>query len=142
MAETPEKKFITTFCEAWGEVAAPLLGGQTELGLLALREVQGDGVQAALAVAATWSLGFLTTCSGALPGILLGDDERELLTRTALEQNLAAMEGGVDLLLTFRVQLARRLRVSGVRLGGDGTCDRGRRTLGQFRQGIMADRVL
>jgi flagellar motor switch protein FliN len=82
MAETPEKKFITTFCEAWGEVAAPLLGDSTELGLLALREVQGEGVEAALAVAATWSLGFLTTCSGALPGILLclfkSEDGQEL----------------------------------------------------------------
>lgn len=82
MAETPEKKFITTFCEAWGEVAPSLLGSETELGLLALREVQGEGVQAALAVAATWSLGFLTTCTGALPGILLclfkGEDGQEL----------------------------------------------------------------
>jgi flagellar motor switch protein FliN len=82
MPETREKKFITTFCEAWGEVAMPLLGHDTELGLLALREVQGDGVQAALAVAATWSLGFLTACTGALPGILLclfkSEDGQEL----------------------------------------------------------------
>jgi flagellar motor switch protein FliN len=71
MAESLEKKFITTFCEAWGEVAPPLLGRDTELGLLALREVQGEGVAAALAVAETWSLGFVTTCAGALPGLFL-----------------------------------------------------------------------
>lgn len=82
MADALEKKFITTFCEAWSEVAPPLLGESSELGLLALREVQGEGVEAALAVAATWSLGFMTSCSGALPGILLclfkGEDGQEI----------------------------------------------------------------
>lgn len=69
MADSIEKRLITTFCEAWGEAAPELLGGASTLGLLALREVSGAGVEAALAVAATWSSGFFTECSGRLPGV-------------------------------------------------------------------------
>lgn len=71
MADAIEKRLITTFAEAWGEMGATLLGRTSTLGLLALRDVSGDGVEAALAVAATWSSGFFANCSGALPGVLV-----------------------------------------------------------------------
>lgn len=71
MADSMEKRLITTFSEAWGDVAASMLGRASNLGLLALRDVSGDGVEAALAVAATWSSGFFANCSGALPGVLI-----------------------------------------------------------------------
>ncbi|MBI1761164.1 MAG: hypothetical protein HYR56_06975, partial [Acidobacteria bacterium] len=69
MADTIEKQFITAFSESWSDIAPAKLGCDSTLGLLALREVSGEGVEAALAVAATWSWGFFIECSGALPGV-------------------------------------------------------------------------
>jgi flagellar motor switch protein FliN len=69
MPDSIEKQFITAFSDSWGELASQLLGRDSALGLLALREVSGEGVEAALAVAATWSWGFFTECSGVIPGV-------------------------------------------------------------------------
>ncbi len=71
MADSIEKRLITAFCVAWGEVATPLFGCDSALSLLALRDVSGEGMKSALAVAATWSAGYVAECSGALPGVLV-----------------------------------------------------------------------
>ncbi len=71
MADGQEKQLIQTFCEAWNETAPVLLGRASTLGLIALREVQGDGLEAALAVASTWSSGFVANCAESLPGIVI-----------------------------------------------------------------------
>jgi flagellar motor switch protein FliN len=82
MADSMEKQLIAAFCTAWGEVTAPLLGCDSALSPLALREVSGEGIKSALAVAATWSSGFVAECSGALPGVLIclfkSEDSRKL----------------------------------------------------------------
>lgn len=87
MSDSPEKKLVSSFVEAWSEAATPKLGQSSAFGLLALREVRGDDMDSALAVAVTWSSGFAVPCSGALPGIFIslfkGEDcdELEKLTR-------------------------------------------------------------
>jgi flagellar motor switch protein FliN len=71
MPDGQEKQLIQNFCEAWNEIAPPLLGRDSTLGLIALREVKADGLGAALAVAATWSSGFIANCAETLPGLVL-----------------------------------------------------------------------
>jgi flagellar motor switch protein FliN len=71
MADGTEKRLITAFCDAWGESAPTVLGKDTTLSLLSLRELSGDGLTAALAVAATWSSGFIANCSSGLPGAVI-----------------------------------------------------------------------
>jgi flagellar motor switch protein FliN len=71
MSETLAKQFISNFSNAWNEIAPGLLGQDSALGLLALREVTGDGVQGALAVANTWSSAFAAPCSGGMGGVVV-----------------------------------------------------------------------
>lgn len=71
MAEGTEKRLITAFCEAWSETTPTLLGKDATLDLLSLREKSGDGLSGALAVAATWSSGFIANCSSGLPGMVI-----------------------------------------------------------------------
>lgn len=89
MPDSIEKQFITAFSESWGEAASQLMGRNSSLGLLALREVSGDGVEAALAVAATWSWGFFTECFGGLPGVavcLFKSEDGEQLEKLAKQE--------------------------------------------------------
>ena len=69
--EAIEKKLAATFSESWNESAPALLKRPTTLKLLALREVNGDGMTSALAVATTWSSAFAAVCSGALSGVII-----------------------------------------------------------------------
>ncbi|MGH9903136.1 MAG: hypothetical protein ACRD68_15120, partial [Pyrinomonadaceae bacterium] len=72
MSEPLEKKLISAFADSWNELAGEVLGGQpTELSLLALREVSGDKMAGALAVAMTWSAGFAAPAAGGLPGVCI-----------------------------------------------------------------------
>ncbi|MFN0087984.1 MAG: FliM/FliN family flagellar motor switch protein [Blastocatellia bacterium] len=71
MADSVEKRLVATFCEAWDEAAPALLGRASTLRLLDLREADRAGLATALAVAATWSSGFISNCSGALPGVVI-----------------------------------------------------------------------
>jgi flagellar motor switch protein FliN len=82
--ESLEKQLVSTFAESWNAVAPPLLNTSSTLKLLALREVSGDGMASALAVATTWSSAFAVSCSGALSGVficLLKSDEVEEFER-------------------------------------------------------------
>lgn len=85
MSDSLEKKLISSFAEAWGATAPALLGDATALGLLALREVKGDEVKSALAVAVTWSSAFAADVRGGLPGVIVclfkGEDCEELERR-------------------------------------------------------------
>ena len=85
MSDSLEKKLISVFAEAWSETAPEILNNSSVLGLLALREVKGDEVKSALAVAVTWSASFAAACSGQLPGVLVclfkGEDCDELERR-------------------------------------------------------------
>jgi flagellar motor switch protein FliN len=82
MSESREKQLISAFSTAWNETVASLLGQSSTLSLLALREVNADGMASALAVAVTWSSAFAASCASALPGILIclfkSEDEEEL----------------------------------------------------------------
>ncbi|MGH9943521.1 MAG: FliM/FliN family flagellar motor switch protein [Pyrinomonadaceae bacterium] len=97
MADAQEKELISAFAAAWDEAAPAHLGGATSLSLLALREVGGDQMSGALAVAATWSSAFAAECSGAIPGVLLAlfksEDEVEL-DRLASKQTDASPKPG------------------------------------------------
>src|SRR4051812_15410529 len=69
--EAIEKKIVSAFSESWNATAPALLGRTSTLKLLSMREVSGDGVKAALAVATTWSSSFAAPCSGALSGVII-----------------------------------------------------------------------
>jgi flagellar motor switch protein FliN len=87
--ESLEKQLISAFATAWNEATPSLLKNPSSLSLLALREVTGDGVNSALAVAATWSSAFAVTCSGDLPGIaicLFKSEEGEQLDRLSQQK--------------------------------------------------------
>jgi len=72
MAESLEKQLISSFSQAWSEVAAETaLGQPSMLNSLAVREVSGDGMSSALAVAMTWSSAFATPCVEAMSGVLI-----------------------------------------------------------------------
>lgn len=72
MSTPLEKQLISSFAKAWNESASPLLGRPSALTLLALREVTGDSVASALAVAGTWSSAFVVpSCGDALPGVMI-----------------------------------------------------------------------
>ena len=66
MSEAIEKQLAACLSQAWNATAGKTLGGDSELSLLALREVSGDGMAGALAVAMTWSSAFVATGTGAL----------------------------------------------------------------------------
>jgi len=72
MAESLEKQLISSFSQAWSEVAAETaLGQPSTLNSLAVREVSGDGMSSALAVAMTWSSAFAAPCEEAMSGVLI-----------------------------------------------------------------------
>ncbi len=72
MAESLEKQLINAFSQAWSEAATEaLLGQPSTLNSLAIREVTGDGMASALAVAMTWSAAFAAPCTEALSGVLI-----------------------------------------------------------------------
>ncbi|MDX6384898.1 MAG: flagellar motor switch protein FliN [Blastocatellia bacterium] len=71
MSESVEKQLISAVSASWNEVAPSLLGCSSKLALLASREVSGDGMSAALAVAVTWSWALAVSCSGAISGVLI-----------------------------------------------------------------------
>jgi flagellar motor switch protein FliN len=71
MSEPLEKKLISAFATAWNEAVPGMLGGTSELTLLALRAVAGEQMASALAVATTWTDAFVASCDGSLKGILI-----------------------------------------------------------------------
>lgn len=117
MPDSSEKQFITAFCESWGEITPQMLGSASSLGLLALREVTGDGVEAALAVAATWSWGFFTACSGSLPGVAVclfkSEDGTQLEKLVKQETDGLPKPGGRALLKAAFAGAAKRLTNQG-----------------------------
>jgi flagellar motor switch protein FliN len=86
MSDSIEKQLISAFAAAWNETAPVTLKRPSALSLLALREVSGDQMSGALAVAVTWSAGFVAPCSGGLPGVLIclfKSEDSETLDRAA-----------------------------------------------------------
>ncbi len=71
MSDTNEKRLISAITAAWNETVPARVGKDTELSLLALREVSGDGMAGALAVAVTWSHAFAAEVSGGMPGAIV-----------------------------------------------------------------------
>lgn len=71
MTETLEKKLIANFSAAWNETAPGMLNESSTISLLALREVGGDDVAGALAVAVTWSSAYAAPCKEGIPGVLV-----------------------------------------------------------------------
>ena len=66
-----EKQLVNAFASAWNAVAPEHLGGDSALGLLALREVGGDQMAGALNVAGTWSASFAAECRGGATGVII-----------------------------------------------------------------------
>lgn len=86
MSDSLSKQLISAVSASWNERAPELLGCSAALSLLASREVSGDGMAAALAVAMTWSSAFAISCAGAGNGALIflyKSDESEELDRLA-----------------------------------------------------------
>jgi flagellar motor switch protein FliN len=84
MSDSLAKQVISAFSNSWNECAPQMLGSSASLSLLASRDVSGDGMAAALAVASTWSTAFATTCNSATGGILIclfKSDEAEEIDR-------------------------------------------------------------
>lgn len=71
MSDSTGKSLISAITAAWNEAIPARIGKPTELSLLALREVAGDGMAGALAVAVTWSHAFAAECSGAMAGAIV-----------------------------------------------------------------------
>jgi flagellar motor switch protein FliN len=69
--EPINKQLISAFSSAWNDMTPSIIECDTALNVLALREVNGDGMAGALAVAATWSTAFVVPCSGAASGLLI-----------------------------------------------------------------------
>jgi flagellar motor switch protein FliN len=117
MSDAPEKKLIAAFTEAWGEAAPALLGDSSSLGLLSLREVQGEDLASALAVAVTWSAGFTSAGAGALPGVvvcLFKSEDCEEIERRAQQ---AAPPADGKARPGSRALVAAALAATSVRLG-------------------------
>lgn len=98
MADAMEQQLINAFAAAWGEAAPSLLGEPSDCGLLALREVAGDEMDSALAVAVTWASAFVVPCSGALPGVFVclfkGEDSDEIEKHSRKETDGKPKPGG------------------------------------------------
>jgi len=71
MSDSLEKQLISAFSTSWNSASPSLLGDTSTLSLLALRDVSGEGVAGALAVAATWSSAFAAACNGAAGGVII-----------------------------------------------------------------------
>ena len=71
MTENFSRRFIENFTAVWGEVAPKILERPSSLTSLSLREVTGDQIGSALAVAATWSAAYVAECRGVHGGIVL-----------------------------------------------------------------------
>lgn len=71
MAETLEKNLISSISTSWNETAPNVLGCPSTLSLLASREVAGDGMAAALAVAMTWSAAFAVPITSGATGVVI-----------------------------------------------------------------------
>lgn len=71
MAETFEKQLISLISNSWNETAPNVLGSPSTLSLLASREVAGDGMAAALAVAMTWSAAFAVPITSGAAGVVI-----------------------------------------------------------------------
>jgi len=71
MSQFPHKQLISAVVDSWNVAVPVKLGQASTLNLLASREVTGDGISSALAVAMTWSSAFAVPCSGAATGVLI-----------------------------------------------------------------------
>lgn len=107
MSEPLEKLLISNFAAAWNETFPALAGQSSEMALLALREVSGDGMAGALAVANTWSAAFAATCSGALSGVLIclfKSDEGDALDRLSKQPADSAPKSGARALINATLE--------------------------------------
>ncbi len=71
MAETLEKQLISSISTSWNETAPNILSCSSTLSLLASRDVAGDGMAAALAVAMTWSAAFAVPITSGATGVVI-----------------------------------------------------------------------
>jgi flagellar motor switch protein FliN len=120
MPDSPEKNLIAAFAEAWGESAPALLGEPSALGLLSLRDVWGEEVKPALAVAVTWSAAFAASCSGGLPGVLVclfKTEDCEEIERRAKQHAAPPADGRAK--PGIRALVGAVLSAATKRLGGD-----------------------
>jgi flagellar motor switch protein FliN len=116
MSESVEKKLISAVSASWNEVAPSLLGCPSILSLLDSREVAGDGMGAALALAMTWPSAFAVSCSGAISGVLTflfkSDEGEEIdrLVKQALDG--VPMPGGRALITSVLETVAANVRTA------------------------------
>jgi flagellar motor switch protein FliN len=68
---TEPKQLIAAVSSSWNETASSVLGAPSALSLLASKEVSGDGIPSALAVAMTWSAAFAVPIVSGGTGVLI-----------------------------------------------------------------------
>jgi len=71
MSDPIAKQLIAAVSSSWNETAPSVLGCPSTLSLLAAKEVSGDGITSALAVAMTWSAAFAVPISDGATGVLI-----------------------------------------------------------------------
>jgi flagellar motor switch protein FliN len=71
MSDSITKLLIPAVSSSWNETAQSVLGAPSTLSLLASKEVTGDGIPSALAVAMTWSAAFAVPIGSGGTGVLI-----------------------------------------------------------------------
>ena len=71
MSDSFQKQLIAAIPSSWNHNASALLGVPSTLSLLAAKEVSGDGMSGALAVAMTWSAAFAVPIISGATGVLI-----------------------------------------------------------------------
>ena len=107
MAETLEKQLISSIPTSWNESAPGILGCASSLSLLASREVAGDGMAAALAVAMTWSSAYAVPITAGATGVviyLFKSDESDEIDRMVKESPDGAPRPGARTLIQSVVE--------------------------------------
>jgi flagellar motor switch protein FliN len=104
MSDSQTKQLIDAVSGAWNESAPAILGCPSSLSLLAAKEVSGDGIASALAVATTWSAAFVAPITDGATGVLIclfkSEESEELDRLTKQPTDGLPRPGGRHLLNT------------------------------------------
>lgn len=121
MSETFEKQLISVISTCWNETAPSILGCSSTLSLLASREVHGEGMSAALAVANTWSSAFALPLTSGATGVLVclfkSDDSEEIDRLIKQEADGLPKPGGRALIASVMQGIANTVESMQVSFG-------------------------
>ncbi|HEY6804704.1 MAG TPA: FliM/FliN family flagellar motor switch protein [Pyrinomonadaceae bacterium] len=116
MSDSQAKQLIDAVSSAWNESAPAILGSPSSLSLLAAKEVSGDGIASALAVAMTWSAAFVASITEGASGVLIclfkSEESEEIDRLTKQPMDGLPKPGGRHLLNTVLVNASMTLSSS------------------------------